>query len=110
MFNPGLGMTLFAPAYQYAFDIAGDDLIPEVSRSLIDLFALWTAEDKSWWALVDPQIVIDHENDVEFGQIELEVGQMMLGGLSSYIRPGFGVGADRPLDWTLEFGFKVIWR
>jgi hypothetical protein len=55
-------------------------------------------------------VVIDNENDREFGQIELEFGQMMFGPTSSYIRPGIGVGADRPLDWNVELGFKVVWR
>lgn len=109
-FNPGLGMALFAPAYQYVFDVAGDDDRADVDKSQIDLFALWTAKDKSWWVLFDPQIVLDHESDLEFGQVELEFGQMMFGGLSSYIRPGFGVGGDRPVEWNLELGFKVIWR
>ena len=28
--------------------------------------------------------------------------------MSSYIRPGIGIGSDRPLDWNLEIGFRVI--
>ncbi len=106
----GLPGTLFAPAYQHVFHVAGDGDRADINRSLIDLFILWTASDKKTWVLLDPQIVIDHENDREFGLIEAEAGQMMFGGLSSYLRPGVGIGADRPVDWNVEVGFKVIWR
>lgn len=110
-FTPGgVKNTLFAPAWQYVFDVAGDDDRPDVDRHQFDFFWLWLAENKKHWFLVDPQVVIDNENDKEFGQIEFEFGQMMFGPTSSYIRPGIGVGADRPLDWSVELGFKVVWR
>ncbi len=110
-FEPGgVKGTLFAPAVQYVFDVAGDDARTDVDRFQFDFFYLWLSESKKHWALFDPQLVIDNENNKEFGQIEIEVGQMMFGATSSYIRPGFGVGSDRPLDWNIELGFKVIWQ
>ena len=78
-----------------------------VVRSMCFTFG-WT-KNKKWWALADPQIVVDHENDKEFGLIELEYGRIMFGGLSSYLRPSIGIGSDKPDDWSMEFGFKVIW-
>jgi hypothetical protein len=110
-FNPGgVKGTLFAPAYQYVFDVAGDDDRADVDRHVFDFYYVWLASNKKHWAIIDPQLVIDNEGDRDYGQIELEWGQMMFGPTSSYIRPGFGVGGDRPLDWNIELGFKVIWR
>ncbi len=31
------------------------------------------------------------------------------GGYSNYILPSFGIGTDRPYDFSLEAGYKVIW-
>lgn len=110
-FQPfGIKGALLAPAYQYVFDVGGDDSRSDISRSGIDIFFVWLAADKKHWATINPTIVIDHENDKEFAVFEVEGGQMMFGPTSSYIRPGIGIGSDRPYEWNMEFGFKVIWK
>ncbi len=110
-FNPlGIKGLLFAPAYQYVFHIAGDDDRADVSRSAIDFFFVWLAANKKHWVTFNPQIVIDHEGETETLIIETEVGQMMFGATSSYIRPGFHAAGDKLFEWNIEFGFKVIWR
>jgi len=110
LFAPPGGGVLIAPAYQLVFSYAGDEARSDVLRSQFDLFYLWLASSSQWWVLVNPQGVIDHENDVSFGLLEAEYGRMILGGLSSYVRPSFGLGADRPYAWSAEFGFKAVWR
>lgn len=64
------------------------------------------------WLIINPQLIFDVENSKEFMIVDVEFGYMIppLPGASIYLRPGAGVGADRPLDWTFEFGFKFIWR
>jgi hypothetical protein len=106
----GIKGAILAPAYQYVFDIAGDDDRASVSRSAIDIFFVLLAADKKHWATINPTIIIDHENEKEFAIFEVEIGQMMFGPTSSYIRPGVGIGGDRPYEWNIEFGFKVIWK
>jgi hypothetical protein len=110
-FQPfGIKGSILAPAYQYVFDVAGDDDRADISRSAFDLFFVWLASDKRHWITINPTMVIDHENEKEFAVFETEVGQMMFGPTSSYIRPGVGIGDDKPYDWNIEFGFKVIWK
>jgi hypothetical protein len=110
-FNPGgLKGTLFAPGYQHLWDVAGDSGRDHVHRTQIDLFVLWLAENKKNWILVDPVIVLDYQNDKDTFLMEVEVGQMMFGGASSYIRPGFHVAGDELYDWNIELGLKFIWR
>ena len=110
LFNPLGPGTVFAPAYQYVVSVGGDEDRADISRSAIDLYVVWLAANKKHWAIFDPQIVFDHENEIDFSIIEAELGQMMFGPTSSYIRPGVGIGHDRPMDWNIEFGFKVIWK
>ena len=110
----GMKGFIFAPAYQHKFSIDEDEGRDEVSQGLIDLYVLWASADKQYWALFDPQIVLDYENDVEFSIIDLEMGTMIdkyIGttGHSVYLRPSIGIGADRPTDGSLEFGYKIVW-
>ncbi|MBW2670763.1 MAG: hypothetical protein JRD87_12950 [Deltaproteobacteria bacterium] len=72
------------------------------------------SKDKQRWALFDPQIVLDYENEIEFMIIDIEAGTMIdkyLGtkGHSAYVRPSIGIGDDRPTDGSIEVGYKVIW-
>jgi hypothetical protein len=109
---PGIlgGTSLFAPGYQYLFDISGDDTT--ISRSQIDLYFVWLLGGGKNWLIVDPQIVLDHENSKEPALVEVEWGYMIAPsvGASTYIRPGVGIGSDKPYEWNVEFGFKYVWR
>ncbi len=114
-FTPfGIKGTLFAPAYQHKFSVDEDDGRSKVHQGLIDIFLLWGSSDKQYWALFDPQIILDYENDTEFMIIDLEAGMMLdkyfgTKGHSAYLRPSFGVGGDRSTDGSIEVGYKVIW-
>ena len=111
---PGIlgGASLFAPGYQYVFDIGGDDNRSDISRSQIDLYFVWMLAKGRNWLILDPQIILDHENSKELGTVEAEWGFMIAPkqGISAYLRPGVGIGADRPYDWNLEFAVKFVWR
>ena len=95
---------LVAPRKQH--DVRPDQI-------LIDLNFLYMAKDKQSWFFTDPQIVIDNEADVVFAIVDVEFGVMMskwtdLKGHSAYIRPSFGVGSDRPVDGSVEVGYKIV--
>jgi hypothetical protein len=110
----GIKGTLIAPAYQHKFSVDEDDGRSEVHQGLIDIFILWASGDKQYWALFDPQIILDYEQDKEFMIIDIEAGTMLdrfLGtkGHSAYLRPSFGIGSDRSTDGSIEAGYKVIW-
>lgn len=114
-FKPFGGMfDLFAPAYQHKFSVDEDEGRGEVHQGLIDIFFLKTSADKQRWALLDPQIILDYENDTEFMLIDVEVGTMLdkyfgTKGHSAYLRPSIGIGGDRPTEGSIEVGYKVIW-
>jgi hypothetical protein len=114
MVFPGIlgGRSLFAPGYQYVFDVAGDDAEPDISRSQIDLYFVWLLANGKNWLIVDPQAILDHETDKELGTFEAEWGFMIAPsvGASGYLRPGIGIGADKPYTWNTEVGLKFVWR
>ena len=114
-FKPFGGMfDLISPAYQHKFSVDEDDGRSDVHQGLIDVFFLKMSKDKQLWALVNPTLVLDYENETEFLLVDVEVGTMLdkvfgTKGHSVYLRPGFQIGADRPVDGSLECGYKIIW-
>ncbi|GEM_PF-962077 len=109
-FNPIGPGSILVPGYQHTLSIDEDDGRSKVNSGLIDLFLVQTFKENKYWAYVDPQVVLDYENDEYFMLLELQ-GGMMVGpkGHSAYIMPSFGIGGDRPYDFSIEVGYKIIW-
>jgi hypothetical protein len=99
--------TIFAPAYQYKFDIGGSDSRPDISQSFIDLYYVYLPKPGQW-IIVDPTVIIDHDRSKTSMQVEVELGRMMSPGWSAYIRPGFPIGGNQLIDWNLEVGIKSV--
>jgi len=105
-FNPIGGGTLVAPAYQHVFDVSGD----KVNQSRLDLFYLYTFKSGLInWALINPQGVLDYENEKDHWNIDVEMGKMLTKNHSLYLRPSSAFGSDRFYNWNVEVGLKVIW-
>jgi len=113
-FNPFGPGSIIVPGYQHKISIDEDDGRSQVHQGLIDIFMVKTWGDNQFWGFIDPQILLDYENDIEFMLLELQAGMMTdkyfgTKGHSAYIMPSFGVGSDRPYDWSAEVGYKIIW-
>ena len=113
-FNPIGPGSILVPGYQHKFSIDEDDGRSQVHQGLIDLFLVKTWGGNQFWGFIDPQIILDYENDKEFMLLELQAGMMLDNyirwkGHSAYIMPSFGVGTDRPYDFSLEIGYKIVW-
>jgi hypothetical protein len=114
-FNPLGQGSIFIPGYQHFISLDEDPGRNKVNRGLIDMFLVKTFAKNQYWAYVDPQIILDYENSYEFMQVELQAGMMLdklfgSKGHSIWVMPSFGVGADRPYDFSLELGYKYVWR
>jgi hypothetical protein len=109
-FNPIGPGSILVPGYQQTVSFYEEDGRDRVNQGLIDLFLVQTFKENKYWAYVDPQVILDYENDEEFMLIELQ-GGMMVGakGHSIYAMPSFGVGGDRPYDFSIEVGYKIVW-
>ena len=110
----GISNSLLAPAVQYKFSIDEEAGVDDVDQFLFDVFFLKTSADKQYWMLVNPQFVIDNEQDLNFGFLDVEVGMMLdkyfgTKGHSAYIRPSMGYGGDALTESSIEIGYKVIW-
>ncbi len=108
---------LIAPAYQHKFSVREESGASDVEQGLIDVFALKMSKDKQSWFMINPTFILDYENNNELAVIDFEFGTMMnkllsseaYKGHSAYIRPGIGIGGDRSMDYSIEFGYKIVW-
>jgi hypothetical protein len=110
LFNPIGPGSIFVPGYQHTFSVDEATGRDKVHTGLIDMFLVKTWQKNKYWGYVDPQIIFDYEDNTEFMLFEIQAG-MMLGraGHSIWTMPSFGVGTDRPYDYSLEIGYKVVW-
>ena len=72
-----------------------------------------SADTKQYWFFADPQITLDYEEEKEYAIVDLEVGSMLdqyfgTKGHSTWLRPSFGVGTDRPVDGSIEIGYEIV--
>ena len=104
--------SIFAPGYLYVADVGGDSDRTSVDQHKIDVYFVWLLANMKHWLIINPQANFDVGNDRDLYLIDAEFGFMVpqLPGASTWLRPGVGFGDDKPFDWTLEFGFKFIWR
>jgi len=104
--------SIFVPGYLYVADVGGDSDRTSVDQHKIDVYFVWLLANMKNWLIINPQANFDVGNDRELFLVDAEFGFMVpqLPGASTWLRPGVGFGSDRPFDWTLEFGFKFIWR
>jgi hypothetical protein len=85
----------------------------DVRRSQLDFYFVWGLAKGRNWLIVDPQVIVDHEDDNDtFTTVEVEWGYTMVpeSGISGYLRPGFGLGSDKLYEWNMEIGLKFVWR
>ena len=114
-FNPfGAKGWLFAPGYQHRFSVWEDDDLDTLHQSVIDLYVVWLSSNKQYWSLLDPQIILDWQEEESYMILDWELGMMLdkytgSKGHSIYIRPSVGVGGDRPTDGSIEVGYKIVW-
>ena len=114
IFNPLGKGSILVPGYQHKISVEEDSGRSDVEQGLIDIFLVKTWGANQFWGFIDPQILLDYENNIEFMLLEFQVGMMTdklfeTKGHSAYIMPSFGVGTDRPYDFSLEAGYKVVW-
>jgi len=106
-FKPPGGGTMIAPAYQHVFSIDGEDM----HQARLDVFYLYQFKEKFiTWLMINPQGVIDYDNDNNASwNLDVEAGKMVTKNQSIYLRPGTGIGGHRVFDWDLEIGWKKVW-
>lgn len=104
---------IVAPAYIHSFSFAGSDRRTDVNRGDFDLYVVYRPHGQHWWITSDTTVSRDFENKTTPISWELAFGRTLMhleggGAVNGYIRPGIGIGHDRPYDFNIEVGISIV--
>lgn len=103
---------IFAPAIVQSVDVGGDDARAHVNTTTFDFYYVPKLASPKRFVTIDPALTFDWENDRQFPSLAVTFGTAvgkMFGGLAQvYVKPTVLAGGDRPGDWSIEAGFKVL--
>ncbi|RWQ15768.1 hypothetical protein [Mesorhizobium sp.] len=117
---PGLTWAYFAspeiiiaPAYIHSFSFGGDSDREDVNRGDFDFYVVYKPHAKRWWLTSD--VTASYDFEAKTAPMSWEValgfnlGKLPSGGaINGYIRPGVGIGNDRPYDFNIEVGVSLV--
>ena len=107
-----LPQGIFAPALVHSLDLGGDHGRADVNMTTIDFYFVPKLKDPHYFVTVDPSLNFDWENDAQFASLAVTAGRTVgqaFGGITQlYIKPSVLMGHERPGDWSMEVGFKVL--
>jgi hypothetical protein len=117
--SPGVTYALFlspewivAPALAYASSFAGDKNRASVSRLDFDLYAVFKPRGQRWWVTQD--LTVSHDfmtrkwpasYRVALG---MNIGKIGDAAVNLALRPGIGIGADKPFRYSFEVNLSVV--
>ncbi len=103
---------IFAPAVVHSASIGGDGNRATVNSTTFDFYYVPKVSDPRTFVTLDPSITSDWETNKQFISIATTVGRAVgpaFGGSAQiFIKPSVLIGADRPGDWGIEVGYKVL--
>ena len=103
---------IFAPAVVHSIDVGGDEDRADVNSSTFDFYYVPKLAEPRTFVTLDPAVTVDWENDKEFASFAATVGRSVgpaFGGVAQvFVKPSVFGGSDRPGDWAIEVGFKVL--
>jgi len=104
---------IVAPAYVHSLGFAGNERAADVNAGTVDLYVVYRPQGKLWWLTADLTASINYENTNQTPMsFELSYGRKLgkLGGstVNGFLRPGIGIGEDRPYDWSIQAGISII--
>jgi hypothetical protein len=117
--GPGITYAAFlspewivAPAAVYVSSFGGDALRSSVSRLDFDLYAVFKPKGQNWWITQDLTVSRDFMTRkwpatyrVALG---MNIGKIGDAAVNLAIRPGIGIGVDKPFRYSLEVNMTIV--
>lgn len=104
--------AIFAPALVHSESLWGDDQRRDVRTTSMDFYFVPKLKDPRNLITVDPSINRDWKSETTFLGLAVTYGRVLgpaFGGRGIItVKPTVFAGGDRPGDWGLEVGYKVI--
>ena len=104
--------AIFAPAFVQSNSLSGDAGRPTVNTTTLDFYYVPKFADPRNLVTFDPAVNVDWENDKRYLSLQVTLGRVVgsaLGGnLIVFVKPSVFAGGDRPSQWGVELGFKIL--
>ena len=106
------GGAIFAPAIVHSESLWGESGRAHVRLTTLDFYYVPKLGDPKTFVTFDPNVNFDWEGDKTYFGLAVTVGRSIgpaFGGNGQvYVKPSILAGDDRPGNWGLEIGFKVL--
>lgn len=103
---------IFAPAWVQSIDLGGESDRSKVNMTTLDFYYVPKLPDPRFFMTIDPALNFDWEGDRQYPSLAVtagrEVGQAFGGTVQVYLKPTVLFGGERPGDWSMELGVKVL--
>jgi hypothetical protein len=107
------GHAIFAPAYKQSNSFAGHADRADVNMGTLDFYLVKLFDRGRQWVTLDPTYLLNYEKARYGGATVRAIYGRVLGKVetavfSGYLKPGVGIGPDRPNDWSAEVGVSLV--
>lgn len=103
------GGRIFAPAINHSQSIGDENQIRE---TVLDFYYVPKLPNPAHYMTIDPAVVKNWEGDKLYGSFAVTagtaIGKVGSGLAQVYVKPSVFIGGERPADWALEVGYRVI--
>lgn len=105
--------SIVAPAWVQTVGLDGKSSSGEdINRTTFDFYYVPKLANPKFYMTFDPAVSYDWETEKGFASLQVTFGMLtgkLAGGDSQvFIKPGIYAGGDRPLDFSVQVGFKVL--
>lgn len=106
------GGSIFAPTVAQSQGLDGPAGADLTTTTLVDLYYVPRLADKRYFMTLDPSAQYDWDKEIAYGGLAVTLGRKLKGGPGGnpqlFIKPAIFFGGDRPTDWGLEVGYKLL--
>lgn len=103
---------IFAPALVHSVDLSGNSARASVNNSVIDFYYVPKLSNHKYLVTFDPALSFDWEKNKQFASLAVTLGRIIgpaFGGNAQvFVKPTVFGGNERPSNWGVEVGYKVI--
>jgi hypothetical protein len=93
--------------YDQRFSFNSVEGWPDVNKGTLEAAVVRRFSEGSWLRAVT-SLDMNFEQSETWGAVRGEWGRLLFGGFSTWVRTGAGLGSSKPMDWTVELGFRVV--
>lgn len=93
--------------YDQRFSFDSVEGLPDVNKGTLEGAVVRRFSEGSWLRALTT-LDVNFEESETWGALRAEWGRLLIGSFSTWVRAGAGLGTSKPMDWTVELGFRVV--